>query len=148
MSEHRLAAGLSSSEVDIFLSALIAMAEPVETHFLWRPQLRDPNDEMVLEAAGKGRADALVTFNVRDYGMAPAQFGVEVLLPREALARGRAVEPRRPHERQPVCGHGGRGKGLGSRNGEILRGPAGARGFQGFRQDHAAAGRKRATGRR
>ena len=73
--------------MDIFLSALVAMAEPVETHFLWRPQLRDPNDEMVLDAAVNGRADAIVTFNLRDYGTAPAQFGVKVLLPREAIAR-------------------------------------------------------------
>ena len=85
--EHRLAAGLSEMEVDIFLDALIAMAEPVETHFLWRPQLRDPNDEMVLEAAVNGRADALVTFNLRDYGRVPARFGVAILLPREAIAR-------------------------------------------------------------
>jgi len=85
--EHRLAAGLSDREVDVFLSAVIAMAEPVETHFLWRPQLRDPGDEMVLEAAVNGRADALVTFNMRDFGAVPSRFGVEVLLPREAIAR-------------------------------------------------------------
>ena len=86
-SEHREESGLSGQEVEIFLDAIIAMGEPVRTHFLWRPQLRDPNDEMVLEAAVNGRADALVTFNVRDYGTTPAQFGVEVLLPREAIAR-------------------------------------------------------------
>ena len=85
--EHRLEAGLSSGQVEIFLDAIIAMAEPVRTHFLWRPQLRDPNDEMVLEAAVNGRADALVTFNVRDYGNSATQFGVEVLLPREAIGR-------------------------------------------------------------
>ena len=85
--EHRLEAGLSSREVEIFLDAIVAMAEPVNTHFLWRPQLRDPNDEMVLEAAVNGRADALVTFNLRDYGTAASQFGVEVLLPRDAIAR-------------------------------------------------------------
>src|SRR2546422_3979666 len=85
--EHRLAAGLSESEVEIFVEAVIAMAEPVQTHFLWRPQLRDPNDEMVLEAAVNGRADALVTFNRRDFGDAPLQFGVAVLFPRDALAR-------------------------------------------------------------
>lgn len=85
--EHRLEAGLSIRQVEVFLDAVIAMAEPVLTHFLWRPQLRDPNDEMVLEAAVNGGADALVTFNVRDYGRAATQFGVEVLLPREAIAR-------------------------------------------------------------
>jgi putative PIN family toxin of toxin-antitoxin system len=85
--EHRMAAGLSDRQVRVFLDALIAMAEPVTTHFLWRPQLRDPNDEMVLEAAINGRADALVTFNRRDFGRAPSRFGVEALLPREAIAR-------------------------------------------------------------
>lgn len=85
--EHRLAAGLSDREVDMFVTAVIAMAEPVETHFLWRPQLRDPSDEMVLEAAVHGRADALVTFNTRHFGTVPSRFGVEVLLPREAIGR-------------------------------------------------------------
>ena len=69
------------------MDAVVALAQPVETHFLWRPQLRDPNDEMVLEAAVNGRADVLVTFNLRDFGTAAAQFVVEVLLPREALTR-------------------------------------------------------------
>ena len=85
--EHRFAARLSQGQVDIFVTAVIAMAEPVETHFLWRPQLRDPGDEMVLEAAVNGRADALITFNMRDYGEAPSRFGVELLLPRTAIGR-------------------------------------------------------------
>ena len=49
------------------LDGLAALAEPVETHFLWRPRLRDPADEMVLEAAVNGQANAIVTFNLRDY---------------------------------------------------------------------------------
>ena len=78
--EHRLAAGLSELQVDVFLDAILAMSEPSGNTFLWRPQLRDPNDEMVLEAAVNGQADALVTFNRRDFGTAPVQFGVAVLL--------------------------------------------------------------------
>ena len=85
--EHRLASGLSDREAELFLTTVIAMAEPVETHFLWRPQLPDPGDEMVLEAAVNGRADALVTFNVRDFGDVPPRFGVEVLLPRDVIRR-------------------------------------------------------------
>ena len=42
---------------------------------------------MVLEVAINGRADALVTFNQRDFGDAPAQFGIEVLSPQEVLRR-------------------------------------------------------------
>ena len=85
--EHRMASGLSDIEIDIFLTALIALAEPVETHFLWRPQLRDPGDEMVLEAAVNGRANALVTFNARHFGAVPSHFGIEVLRPKEAIRR-------------------------------------------------------------
>jgi putative PIN family toxin of toxin-antitoxin system len=85
--EHQLAAGLSEQEVRIFVDAVIAMAEPVKIHYLWRPQLRDPSDEMVLETAVNGRANLLITFNVRDYGTAPARFGIEVRTPREAVER-------------------------------------------------------------
>ena len=85
--EHRLAAGLSEHEVEVFVTAVIALAQPVITYFLWRPQLRDAGDEMVLEAAINGRADALVTFNVHDFGPASARFGVATLLPREAVRR-------------------------------------------------------------
>jgi len=38
---------------------------------VWRPLLRDPANEMVLEAAVNGRAAAIVTFNQRDFGVVP-----------------------------------------------------------------------------
>ena len=87
LAEHRLAAGLEVEEVEIFLDAVLAMADPVESHFLWRPQLRDPGDEFVLEAAVNGQAEAIVTFNGKDFGLAPSRFGVEVLTPVEAIRR-------------------------------------------------------------
>ena len=85
--EHRLASGLSAEEVERFLDGLAFLAKPVETHFRWRPQLRDPGDEMVLETAVNGGARVLVTFNRRDYRDAPAAFGIEVLIPGDALRR-------------------------------------------------------------
>ncbi len=85
--EHRLAAGLSENELNVFVDAIIALAQPVTMHFLWRPQLRDPCDEMVLETAINGEADVLVTFNARDFGAAPGHFGVDLLLPREVIVR-------------------------------------------------------------
>ena len=85
--EHQIAAGLSEQEVHIFVDTVIAMAEPVKINFLWRPQLRDPSDEMVLETAVNGRADLLVTFNERDYGTVPERFGIQVTTPRRAMER-------------------------------------------------------------
>ena len=87
LAEHRLAAGLDLDQVGIFIDAVVAMVEPVETHFLWRPQLRDPADEFVLEAAVNGQAAAIVTFNRRDFGVAPARFGIDLLTPAEAIRR-------------------------------------------------------------
>src|SRR5262245_15616911 len=87
--EHLLAAGLSGRDVEIFLDAVLAMAEPVKVHFLWRPQLRDAGDEMVLETAVNGQADALITFNVRDFGSVPERFGIEVMIPGEVIRRVR-----------------------------------------------------------
>jgi putative PIN family toxin of toxin-antitoxin system len=83
--EHVVASGLSREDVGVFLDGLAVVIEPVDTHFLWRPQLRDPGDEMVLEAAVNGKAGTIVTFNVRDYGSAAGRFGVRVSLPREVL---------------------------------------------------------------
>lgn len=83
----RIVSGLGESEVVAVTSALCAVAEPVESRFLWRPQLRDPADEMVLEAAVNGRADALVTFNRRDFGDIPEAFGIKLISPRQTLPK-------------------------------------------------------------
>jgi predicted nucleic acid-binding protein len=87
LAEHRLAAGLDLDQVGIFIDALLAVVEPVETHFMWRPQLRDPADELVLEAAVNGQAAAILTFNRRDFGAVPGGFGIDLLTPAEAIRR-------------------------------------------------------------
>ena len=82
---HLAAAALGIEQAGRFVDAIAALAEPVDSHFIWRPQLKDPSDEMVLEAAVNGHAQAIVTFNLRDFATAPEQFGLRVLLPRDAL---------------------------------------------------------------
>ncbi len=62
------------------------LVEPVRLHYLWRPQLTDVADEMVLETAINGRATAIVTFNTRHF-QAAARFGIEVIRPDEAVRR-------------------------------------------------------------
>ncbi|MDD5541572.1 MAG: putative toxin-antitoxin system toxin component, PIN family [Acidobacteriia bacterium] len=87
--EQRIAHGLSVEQVDQLLSELAALIEPVEVHFQWRPQVRDPNDEMMLEAAINGQADALVTDNVADFSAACQRFQVEVIRPADLLRKVR-----------------------------------------------------------
>jgi len=87
LAEHRLPAGLSVAEAGAYIDGLIAMAEPVTSYFRWRPQLHDPGDELVLEAAVNGRAAAIVTFIEKDLREARQSFGIEVIRPGEALKR-------------------------------------------------------------
>ncbi|MEO5597922.1 MAG: putative toxin-antitoxin system toxin component, PIN family [Novosphingobium sp.] len=83
--EQRLVHGLSLDAIDRFLAAFASASEAVEVSFQWRPQLTDTNDEMVLEAAVNGRADVLVTHNVKDFAKGAARFGLRVLRPGELL---------------------------------------------------------------
>jgi predicted nucleic acid-binding protein len=63
------------------------VAEPVRAFFRWRPQLRDPGDELVLEAAVNGQAGAIVAFNESHLREARKNSGIEVIRPAEALRR-------------------------------------------------------------
>ncbi len=78
--EHLQVENRNIEMIDAFLDALSLFIEPVHLHYLWRPQLRDAADEMVLETALNGRANALVTTNINDFKPA-SNFGLSVLLP-------------------------------------------------------------------
>jgi len=85
--EHLDAAGISAADVVALLDAIAIVARPVRLAFLWRPAVRDANDDMVLETAANGQAEGIVTFNRRDFGGVTDRFGIPVLLPGEALSR-------------------------------------------------------------
>lgn len=79
--EIRLRHGISLANLDIVLDTLAAHVEPVHLSYLWRPQLRDPNDDMVLETALNAAADALITFNIKDFADAAARFSLKLATP-------------------------------------------------------------------
>ncbi len=85
--ENLEAFNLTTDEVERFLDGLSSLMAPITPFFLWRPQLRDPADEHVLEAAANGGADAIVTFNLRHFQVAAVRFGIATLKPGEALQR-------------------------------------------------------------
>jgi putative PIN family toxin of toxin-antitoxin system len=85
--EHRKASGFTVAQVQQFLDALAALSVPVTPYFLWRPMLRDPDEEMVLDAAVNGQADALVTFNLRHFLPGVSKFQLAVLTPAQTLRR-------------------------------------------------------------
>jgi len=85
--EHLSMSGLSTKEVGTVINALCSVGAKALPHFQWRPQLRDPSDEMVLEAAVNGQADGLVTFNSGHFDGPAQKFGIILMTPIDALER-------------------------------------------------------------
>lgn len=73
------------------LDYLCSVAENQDIFFLWRPHLKDPKDDMVLEVAVAGRCNVIVSSNTRDFTTADA-FGIEVMRPKDFLDRIGALE--------------------------------------------------------
>jgi putative PIN family toxin of toxin-antitoxin system len=76
--------GLTAADIDTVLADLASHVVPVKTHYQWRPQLRDPSDEMVLEAAVNAGVQAIVTYNLRDF-TAALNFGIRPLNPEQTF---------------------------------------------------------------
>ena len=75
-----LSRGQRASDVEALIDYVCQVAHRQDIFFLWRPLLRDPNDDMVVEVAIASQADAIVTHNLRDF--APAQhLGLQILAP-------------------------------------------------------------------
>lgn len=88
--EQLRAIGKTRRQVLSALDDIAAIADEAHGHFRWRPQVRDANDELVLEAAINGRARLLMSFNQRDFGTAPSRFGVQLCTPADYLRSLRA----------------------------------------------------------
>jgi len=78
--DHLARIGADQVVIARLLDALCAVCEPVRVGYLWRPVLRDPDDEMVLETAMNGGATHLLTFNERDFAGA-GRFNIRIQPP-------------------------------------------------------------------
>jgi predicted nucleic acid-binding protein len=86
--QHSLRMRLQTDDVDRLLDNWAALVEPVVPYFSYRPSIRDPDDEMFVETAINGRAEALITFNVGDYEISDdrtARLGIRICRPGEFL---------------------------------------------------------------
>ena len=71
--------------LDDILDYLVARARLQRIHYLWRPVLRDPNDDLVLEVAVAAGCDSIVSFKVRDFE-GSRRFGIRLITPGQFLA--------------------------------------------------------------
>jgi putative PIN family toxin of toxin-antitoxin system len=85
--EHLSVAGYETIEAVKLVKAICATGEPVHIPYRLRPQLSDPDDEFVLEAAYHGKADIIVTFSRRGFEFAATRFRIGIVSPSEAMRR-------------------------------------------------------------
>ena len=76
--------GLDSSDIDDILDYLCLAGNKQHIFYLWRPLLKDPKDDMVLEVAVESESHFIVTFNKRDFKGCEI-FGINLVTPQEFL---------------------------------------------------------------
>lgn len=79
--------GIESAAV---LDELAGVCVPVALDYRWRPVALDPDDDMVIETAINGGADAIATFNIGDMHAGAERFGIRVERPATILRRMRS----------------------------------------------------------
>jgi len=83
---------LTESDIKQFIDIVVALAHRVKVYFLWRPYLKDPKDDHVLELAVAAEADVIVTYNKKDFKGVKKDFGIEVLTPYEYLKQMEVIK--------------------------------------------------------
>lgn len=76
--------GLSDEDIDAILDYLLSKSNIRKVFYLWRPFLKDPQDDLVLEVAVESQSKYIITFNKKDF-KGVDKFGIEVVTPLEFL---------------------------------------------------------------
>jgi len=77
---------LTSGDIDDIIDYICSVAKHWKVFYLWRPFLRDPKDDMVLELAVASKSNFIITYNKRDF-KGSEDFGIKALTPKEFLKK-------------------------------------------------------------
>jgi len=76
--------GLTDSDIEELIDYLCTVGKSRQVHFLWRPSLKDPSDDFILELAVESECDYIVTHNIRDFTKTE-KFQVKAITPQKFL---------------------------------------------------------------
>ena len=83
--------GLDAATIDDILDYVCHVALRREIFFLWRPFLKDPKDDLVLELAVESESEFIITYNKRDFA-GIEKFGIKIITPKEFLRKLGEIE--------------------------------------------------------
>lgn len=84
--------GLTLQDVDLAIAAICNIANFHPIFFLWRPMLKDADDEFLVDLAFKAQADFIITYNQKDL-QAVEKFGIQVVTPKQFLQIVGEIDP-------------------------------------------------------
>ena len=76
---------LNRNDVSRFIDDICLISYHQNINFLWRPFLKDSNDDMVLEVAFNANAKYIITFNPKDFKGVEENFNIHIITPQEFL---------------------------------------------------------------
>lgn len=76
---------LNEADINDILDYICSVSNRREIFYLWRPFLKDPKDDMVLELAVTSNCDMIITYNKKDFKGVEEYFGIRLLTPKELL---------------------------------------------------------------
>jgi len=77
---------LDTEDIDDILDYICKVADKREIFYLWRPYLKDPKDDLLLELAVESESDFIITYNKKDFESID-KFGLQALTPKEFLEK-------------------------------------------------------------
>lgn len=77
----------SEQELHGFIDDVCHISHHQPIHFLWRPLIKDPKDDMVLELAVNAQADYLISFNIQDFKTIEGKFNFTLCTPKAFLLK-------------------------------------------------------------
>lgn len=77
--------GLANQEIEAILDNICALSEHQRIYYLWRPCLRDPKDDHVLEVAVASHTPYIITHNLKDFQGIAHAFNIRAITPKELL---------------------------------------------------------------
>jgi len=77
---------LTEEHINYILDMICKVSQKCKIFFLWRPFLKDPKDDFILELAIESNSQYIITYNKKDFKDVH-RLGIQVLTPKEFLEK-------------------------------------------------------------